>query len=91
MDTRWLAAFRCGHLGNMAAHGLRNLNGDTASYFAFAQIPGRLTSRHARLLELLVPHMHVTLARVLAHAKAAQPRINGVISMGSDSIDSGLS
>ena len=82
VDGRWLAIFRQHDLRNIAAHGMRDMSSNVASYFNFSRIPGQLTPRHAYLLELLVPHMHVALTRVLAQDKhstgpspAAQPNV----------------
>jgi transcriptional regulator EpsA len=59
----WRDVFDRYQLNNMAAHGVRDLNGSHASYFNFSQIPVPLTSRHSHLLALLTPHMHVALSR----------------------------
>ena len=67
----WLASVRKYQLGNIAAHGLRDLNSNVASYFNFSRIPGKLAPTHAYLLTLLVPHMHVTLVKVLRQAKVS--------------------
>lgn len=63
--SAWLESFNRNDMQNMAAHGQCDLNSHTASYFAFAKIPGKLTRRHAELLEMLVPHLHVALTRAL--------------------------
>lgn len=68
-DAAWLENFKRFDLRNMAAHGLCDMQSHTTSYFAFAQIPGKLTPRHAGLLEMLVPHLHVALTRALSGAK----------------------
>jgi transcriptional regulator EpsA len=49
------------------------LNGNTTTYFSFSQIPGRLTTRHAQLLEMLVPHLHVALIRAIKGLKNSMP------------------
>ena len=61
----WLATVQKYQLRNIAAHGLRDLNSNVSSYFNFSRIPGKLTPRHAYLLALLVPHLHVSLVKVL--------------------------
>jgi transcriptional regulator EpsA len=71
--TAWLENFRRYGLNNMAAHGQCDMNSHTTSYFSFSQISGRLTSRHASLLEMLVPHLHVALIRALKGAKKESP------------------
>lgn len=70
----WLAIFQKHQLRNMAAHGMRDLSSNVASYFNFSRIPGKLTPHHAYLLELLMPHMHVALVKVLSQIKPDQPR-----------------
>lgn len=71
----WLALFNQYLLHNVAAHGLRDQNSNTASYFSFSRIPGKLTLHHAHLLELLVPPMHGALIRVLANSPPIQKKI----------------
>lgn len=64
LDPHWIAAFNKYELRNIAAHGMRNLEGSISSYFSFFDIPG-LGPRHTYILELIVPHMHVALTRAL--------------------------
>lgn len=64
--SAWLDNFRRFGLTNLAAHGQCDVNSKTASYYSFSSIPGPLSHRHAYLLKLLVPHLHVALARVVA-------------------------
>lgn len=70
VEQRWLAVFRKHGMRNIAAHGVRDLGGNLTSYFNFSRIPQDLVPRHAHLLELLVPHLHVALMRSLCSAKA---------------------
>jgi transcriptional regulator EpsA len=56
-------------LERIAAHGIFDVNGRTSSLFTFTQIPGALTERHAYFLELLMPHMHMALVRMLFHER----------------------
>lgn len=70
----WLDIFQKHQLHNMAAHGMRDLNSNVASYFVFSRIHGKLTPHHAYLLELLVPHMHVALVKVLSQIKPSHPK-----------------
>lgn len=62
-ETAWYENFKQHNLQNMASHGLCDLHSYTTSYFAFCQIAGKLTVHHAKLLEMLVPHLHVALVR----------------------------
>jgi transcriptional regulator EpsA len=71
-NAEWLQNFHRFGLLNIAAHGFSDNINRTASYFSFSAIPGPLTARHANLLKLLVPHLHVTLMRILS---TASPKI----------------
>lgn len=53
------------NLERVAAHGMFDVNGRTSSLFTFTQISGALTERHTYFLELLMPHMHMALVRML--------------------------
>jgi transcriptional regulator EpsA len=66
VDPGWLAIFERFGLVNIAAHGMRDVSSNMASYFNFSRVPGPLGPRTATLLELLVPHMHVALLRACA-------------------------
>jgi transcriptional regulator EpsA len=68
VDPAWLTIFERHGLGNIAAHGMRDVSSNMASYFNFSRVPGPLGPRTATLLELLVPHMHVALLRACAGA-----------------------
>lgn len=65
----WVSAFQQTGLENIAAHGVRELGHSVATYFSFARIPGTLGERHAQTLKLVVPHMHLALARALAKSR----------------------
>lgn len=56
VDSAWFTMFRKYRLGNILAHGMYGGERSTSSFFSFSRLPGRLTSRHAGLLEELVPH-----------------------------------
>lgn len=64
-STLWLENFKRFGLHNIAAHGQRDLNSPTTSYFSFSNIPGKLTQRHSELLDMLVPHLHMALIRAV--------------------------
>lgn len=59
-DGAWLASFRRHGMRNMIAHGVKDLHGGATSYFCFAGVPDGGEGRR-RLLQLLVPHLHVAL------------------------------
>lgn len=64
---------RQGNLDRIAAHGTFDASGRTRSLFAFTQISSALTERHAYFLELLMPHMHMALVRILFHERQSRP------------------
>jgi len=76
VKSPWLENFKRFGLENMAAHGQCDMRSRTTSYFVFSRIPGRLTPRHAELLEMLVPHLHVALTRALDGPKDESPAAN---------------
>lgn len=45
-------------LDNLAAHGQRDVNGQTATFFAFCRVPQALDARFRRALDALTPHLH---------------------------------
>lgn len=55
-------------LCNIAAHGQGNRDGGVSTFFCFSRIPGQLTANHAYLLELLVPHLHAVLIRMVCNS-----------------------
>lgn len=61
-----------GNLDRVAVHGTFDAGGRTRSLFAFTKVSGALTERHAYFLELLMPHMHMALARMLFHERQSQ-------------------
>ncbi|GAB1721025.1 MAG: transcriptional regulator, LuxR family [Nitrosospira sp.] len=61
-----------GKLDRIAVHGVFDAGGRTKSLFVFTQVSSVLTERHAYFLELLMPHMHMALVRMLFHERKAQ-------------------
>lgn len=66
---RFAIDLRRDNLERIAAHGMFDVNGRTSSFFTFTQISNALTERHAYFLELLMPHMHMALVRMLFHER----------------------
>ncbi len=58
-------------LRNIAAYGLIDLEGRKGTYFSFSRVPGSLTTRHGRLLELIVPYMHQALKSATREGKTS--------------------
>ncbi len=69
LDPDWLERFKASNLQNLAAHGVYDFTRQHASYFSFHQIPGTPGARHRFLLQMLVPHMHAALLRILHKIK----------------------
>lgn len=72
VENVWIENLQRFGLSNMAAHGQSEIDGRNGSYFSFSGIPGPLTSHHAHLLKLLVPHMHNTLVRIFSASPASE-------------------
>jgi DNA-binding CsgD family transcriptional regulator len=56
---------------NFAAHGVVDLDGKRGSYISFASVPGELGPHQEFLLELMVPHLHQVLVRILHRQRYA--------------------
>lgn len=61
----WLRLVREHALGNILAHGMRDLESNASSYFNFCGVPGPLNPQHAQLIKLVTPHLHTALTRVM--------------------------
>ncbi|HSI95459.1 MAG TPA: XrtB/PEP-CTERM-associated transcriptional regulator EpsA [Methylophilaceae bacterium] len=58
---------RNSELRNIAAHGLGTQEGAISTFFCFSRIPSSLGPHQAYMLELLVPHLHAMLTRVIGY------------------------
>ncbi|MEN3353847.1 MAG: hypothetical protein V7640_2005 [Betaproteobacteria bacterium] len=56
-------------LVNCAVHGMPPFNSGAGSFFCFARLPGPLSPRHAHLIEIILPYLHVAYMRTLIHDK----------------------
>jgi LuxR family transcriptional regulator, quorum-sensing system regulator CviR len=61
----WVRVFRKHGLRNTMAHGVQDLTGTLSSFFVFSRLPDELGERHALVLRVLTPHLHMALARAL--------------------------
>ena len=60
--------------GNAVAHGAREISGSDGSFFIFMRIPDAPKLRQVYLLDLLMPHLHMALYRmVLRDGNATRP------------------
>ena len=75
-EMPWAQEFDKFELKNVAAHGVIATDHRSATYFSFSRIPGALSDRHIMLLELLVPHLHQTYARVETSVNRQAGRTN---------------
>jgi transcriptional regulator EpsA len=60
--TAELRRLGCGHA---LAHGAREVSSNEGSFFVFLQMPKAPESRQAHLLDLVMPHLHMALYRML--------------------------
>lgn len=51
---------------NMLAHGICSRGGVISAFFCFSRLTGQMSSTQAYLLQLLVPHLHAALIRVMS-------------------------
>ena len=68
-DTRswpgaWVENARRHGFTNFASHSFFEATTNTFTNFCFADLTGRLGARHAHILRLLVPHLHLALVRI---------------------------
>jgi transcriptional regulator EpsA len=61
----------CG-FGHVAAHGAKDVSGEFGSFFVFAGLERSPGAREAYLLEILMPHMHMALHRMLANPSSGE-------------------
>lgn len=74
VDTQWYVRFKASGLQNIAAHGAYDVSRQHATYFSFHQVPRPLGDEQRRVLEILVPHMHAALLRILYKMEAVERR-----------------
>ncbi len=55
-------------LTNLAAHGTPGAKESPDTYFCFCRVREPLSAKHAYMLEMLVPHLHVAFVRTLQHS-----------------------
>lgn len=67
LPPRWREKMRQQNFRNIAAHGMRDINGSGATYFTFSKIPGVLSTQHRLRLQALTPFLHQALLATWAH------------------------
>jgi transcriptional regulator EpsA len=60
-------------LGRVLAHGAREVQGQFGSFFAFLKVPRPIEPRDAYMIEVLMPHLHMALHRMLATESSDAP------------------
>ena len=66
---------KCG-FENVMGHGVREIQGEYGSFFAFVGLNDRPSARDMYLLELLMPHLHLALHRMLeSEGRGTSPAI----------------
>jgi transcriptional regulator EpsA len=73
LTRKWAAAARQFGFKNAAGHGMADIHTALTSYFGFLNIEGEWDTRKARLLELVTPHLHLALMRLLSPPCHAYP------------------
>ncbi len=71
---RWVQHARQLGFCNVALHAFFDAGAGTFTSFCFTDLPGRLAPRHAHILRLLVPHLHLALARIAGMGAPVQPK-----------------
>lgn len=62
--TAWVQDARRHGFANFASHSFFEATSNTFTDFCFADVAGRLAPKHAHILRLLVPHLHLALVRI---------------------------
>ncbi|MFZ5555552.1 MAG: XrtB/PEP-CTERM-associated transcriptional regulator EpsA [Pseudomonadota bacterium] len=64
-------------LETMAAHGMPDASGETATFFAFCRLPGPIDARYRSALDALVPHLHRALIQMAPREIRVAPLEDG--------------
>lgn len=64
--ARVQADLRRYELGQVVAHGAKEVQGDFGSFFIFLRMPKPVEARDTYMVEVLMPHLHMALHRMLA-------------------------
>jgi DNA-binding CsgD family transcriptional regulator len=73
MSAYELAEYDLLGLGYMTAHGLIDINGKMGSYFTFARVQSFDYMQTPAFMQLIAPHLHVCMLRILGNQVAAMP------------------
>lgn len=67
LPPRWREKMLQQNFRNIAANGMRDINGSGATYFTFSKIPGALSAQHQLRLKAITPLLHQALLATWAH------------------------
>lgn len=71
---------RC-EFGHVVAHGAKEVQGVFGSFFLFVGLPHPPSGRDAYLLELLMPHLHMALHRMLSNEGGGKPEADLAVTL----------
>jgi transcriptional regulator EpsA len=69
----WVQLFNKYKMRNILSHGVVDLTGSQSSYFIFSRLAGDVGPQQAFVLKILIPHLHLALARAIADVQEYQP------------------
>ena len=61
---------RKAELINLVGHGISDQDGNLTTFFSFSRLSEEITPAHAYILELLIPHLHCALTRVMSNMES---------------------
>ncbi len=64
------AKLKQAELINIVAHGIADREGQLSTFFSFSRMGNEISPNHAYILDLMLPHLHCALARMLNVAKS---------------------
>lgn len=73
LDPSWEQFLTTNMLKNILVHGLVDMLGNYASFLFLAKCPSNWDERHKRVIEVIMPHIHVAITRLAAkHLKRSK-------------------
>ncbi len=86
MDPAWVQLARKHNIQTIASHGLLDVGGSFFSYFSFGRIHPSVHDKYKEYLNLLIPHLHITLVRQLHSREQTDSGWGSVDSSNSDEV-----
>lgn len=75
IDPNWVELAKANNINNFLVHGVVDVSGKLASYIVLANAPQGWNPGHGRLLELVLPNLHVAMNRVLKSSPIVEDKI----------------